>query len=182
MRLKASWPKICVSITLSVACACGSTPDPDPPDSGTEPTTVCPTNSSPTFELGTGAERFEPLTDGQTLKMATGPQGGCHFWLAVRTNGFAERLFDIQYELFYADTGMSTDSKSSSKVRLRESGMTGVCEYYGYTAFIVRPADVVGKRIRIDVKVTDDLMKTAMMSKTVVAALPDVMPELCMVR
>lgn len=35
-------------------------------------------------ELGTGAERFESLTDGQEVVLVQGPQGGFHVWAAVR--------------------------------------------------------------------------------------------------
>ncbi|MCC7384955.1 MAG: hypothetical protein IT384_24130 [Deltaproteobacteria bacterium] len=162
---------------LSIGAAgCGSQ-DSSHPDAAIN---GCPTHDQPTFELGTGAEHYGPLAPEQTLKMAVGPQGGCHFWLAVRTDGFAERLFRIEYELFFADTGTTTQDTSSQNVRLvpLDDG-TGRCEYAGYTAFIVRPISLVGKRIRIDVDVQDSLGARASASTTVLAEWPDVAADRC---
>jgi len=38
----------------------------------------------PVLELGTGETAFTPITDGQTLKLVTGPQGGHHLWISLR--------------------------------------------------------------------------------------------------
>jgi hypothetical protein len=35
------------------------------------------------FDLGTGEKCFEALTEGQTITMIEGPQGGYHLWMAV---------------------------------------------------------------------------------------------------
>lgn len=143
----------------------------------------CAVHDQPTFELGTGVDRFETLQEDQLLRMAPGLQGGCHFWLSVRTDGFAERLFNIEYELFYADSSSTTGSTSGQRVRLQPiEGQPGKCEYVGYTAFILDPAALAGKRIRIDVDVTDDLGRSAGASRTVRAEFPEANPELCMRR
>lgn len=44
---------------------------------------ACATPPSPAaFEIGTGDHCFERLTDGQTVKVIQGPQGGFHLWLS----------------------------------------------------------------------------------------------------
>lgn len=47
---------------------------------------VCkPANAGPpVVQVGTGQTDYLPLTDGQTVQMEQGPQGGHHIWIAVR--------------------------------------------------------------------------------------------------
>lgn len=176
LRASAHLPLILL-ITLGIGCGEGGETDPDGGLPG------CPTHAQPSFELGTGAEHFEPLVEGQVLRMAPGLQGGCHFWLSVRTDGFAERLFNIEYDLRFAASSTPTGSASGQRVRLRPAeALEGQCEYTGYTAFIVEPHKLVGKDIRIDVKVTDDLGRSATASRTVRAEYPEVNASLCMPR
>lgn len=147
--------------------ACGTEVEPVPDG--------CTTHDQASFELGTGASGFEPIEDGQDLKMATGNQGGCHFWLSVRTDGFAERGFSIRYEVFDAATGESTGSSSNFRVRLdTRPGTDGLCEFVGLTGFLIEPWTFEDQSVRIDVMVTDNEGRTAEQSKTVVARWPDV--------
>lgn len=39
---------------------------------------------APELQLGTGQTDYSPLTDGQTLMLEQGPQGGHHVWIALR--------------------------------------------------------------------------------------------------
>lgn len=157
--------KALISSTLFAACG-GSDPDPTPPAG-------CTVHDTPTFELGTGDVSFSPLTDGQDLMMSTGTQGGCHFWLAVRTDGFAERRLNIRYEVFYADTGASTGSASNLNVRLKaRADVVGQCEYVRYFGYLIKPWEFEDARVRIDVRLTDDLGRSSMQSTTVVARWP----------
>jgi hypothetical protein len=41
-------------------------------------------HGAPELILGTGQTDFAPLTDGQTLQLERGPQGGHHIWIAAR--------------------------------------------------------------------------------------------------
>jgi hypothetical protein len=47
---------------------------------------ICkPANAGPpVVQVGTGQTDYQPLTDGQTVQMEQGPQGGHHIWIAVR--------------------------------------------------------------------------------------------------
>ena len=41
-------------------------------------------------QVGTGQTDYLPLTDGQTVQMEAGPQGGHHIWIAVRQENLAQ--------------------------------------------------------------------------------------------
>lgn len=165
--LRAALP---LCILASVAC--------DPEEPQPPPPTGCVINDQPSFELGTGDTVFEPLLEGADLSMISGPQGGCHFWLSVRTLGFAERRLNIRYDVKYADTGTTTGSRSSLRVRLRpvEGRTDGRCEYVGYTAFLVRPWVFRDREVDLDIDVTDDLGKSASTVRRVTARWPEAVP------
>ena len=145
------------------------------PDTGVD--VDCPTHDAPSFELGTGQLEYQPITDGQALSISPGAQGGCHFFVAVRTDGFAERRFQVQYEVFYEDNS-STSSRSSFTVRLHPAeGMPGKCENVGITAFLIQPWNLEDDRLILEVNVEDDLGRTASQRKTVIADWPADLPE-----
>jgi len=165
-----------LSIVLAIAAlACDPAPEPPPITP-----TGCPINDNPSFELGTGEASFEAIRDGQELSMIPGPQGGCHFWLSVRTLGFAERRLNIRYDVQYAATGTTTGSQSSLRVRLRpvEGDTDGRCEYVGYTAFLIRPWVFRAREVALDVIVTDDLGRSATTSKRVMARWPEFVQDI----
>jgi hypothetical protein len=172
MSVCARFDALACATSLVAALGCGgSVPIALTPDGSS--TSACPTHDAPTFELGTGERAFEPLVDGQRLAVAQGPQGGCHLWLAVRTDGFAERLFEIAYTLRDVATGTATGDASRLKVRLAPSVVPGRCEYVGYTAFLVRAGALVGRRVAIRVQVEDDLGRTATQQREVEVAWPE---------
>ena len=145
------------------------------------PITGCPEHAGPTLIMGTGANAFEPITDGMRLRMATGIQGGCHFWVSVRTDGFAPTGFEIRYEIFDALSGQSTGSTFAREVQLTPAvDAPGQCEYVGYTAFIRSPSAIYDTRVRIDVDVKDSHGRTAAASHEVVADWPQDNAALCM--
>ena len=161
-------------VVAGLAAACAPPPaSPASPDSA-EPGSGCPANGAPKFELGTGVDAFEPLAAGQDLKMVPGPQGGCHFWVAVQTNGFVERRFTIRYDVAFADTGASTGARSGQRVHLEPcEERAGWCEFVGFVAYLVRPWEIEDHPVRIDVEVQDDLERVAVASQTVVARWPE---------
>ena len=56
------------------------------PDWATNVPDICkPANAGPpVVQVGTGQTDYLPLTDGQTVEVEQGPQGGHHIWIAVR--------------------------------------------------------------------------------------------------
>ena len=163
--------RVICPISILILMSCGGEPT-DPPKS-------CTISDQPTFELGTGEQMYSDMPSGSDLRMVSGPQGGCHFWLAVRTNGFAQRRFDIQYDIVFADTGTTTGSRSRQKVTLDlrdEADETGECEYTGYYAYLIKPWDFRDKEVEVVVNVTDDLGRTSSARRSVVARWPEDQP------
>ncbi len=159
---------LALGLTL-VSLACGD-PTELPPDSST---VVCPTHDRAQFELGTGETSFVRITDEGPLAITSGPQGGCHFFVAVRTDGFAERRLRVEYEVFYADGGESTGSASVFTLRLEGApDHPGQCQALGITAFLIQPWKFENQRVRLAVTVTDDEGRTATEMKTVIAEWP----------
>lgn len=145
------------------------------PDAGGK---TCPTHDQASFELGTGELAFEPIADEARLPITPGPQGGCHFFLSLTTDGFAERRFRVEYEVFRADDGTSTGSSSVFTVRLAEAPeQPGKCQTLGLTAFLIQPWKFENERVRIEVEVTDDEGRTARQEKTVIADWPASLSE-----
>lgn len=50
---------------------------------GGQPVDCDPPSTTAVFEIGSGEECFEPLADGATVPLISGPQGGYHLWVAV---------------------------------------------------------------------------------------------------
>lgn len=76
MRPFAAGPWICLALVASCDAE-----EPAPND--------CP-SAAPTLELGSGAEAFTPLADGDPLAFHLGPQGGYHVFASLRATGLAE--------------------------------------------------------------------------------------------
>jgi hypothetical protein len=156
-----------------IACEAGTSTD----DASIIPPVDCPTHDDANFELGTGQLAYEPIIEEQRLPIVAGPQGGCHFFISLRTDGFAERRFKIQYEVFFAESSTTTGSRSSFTQRLRPvDGMPGICENLGITAFLIEPWELEEKRLIMEVNVVDDEGRAATQRKTVVAEWPDALP------
>ncbi len=164
-------------VPLALLFACGQGTDGSVPDTGLPPVD-CPTHDGATFELGTGQSEFIPIADEAPLSITRGPQGGCHFFISVRTDGFAERRFVIQYEVLFAETGTTTGSRSSFTVRLRPvDDQPGRCQFLGSTAFLIQPWRFVDDRVILEVNVTDDEGRTDSKRKTVIARWPSGLPD-----
>jgi hypothetical protein len=169
--------RLLVPLLALSACGSGGT---NSPDSGILPV-ECPTHDGATFELGTGQLEFEPILPGQRLPIARGAQGGCHFFISAITDGFAERRFNIQYEVFYAASSTTTGSRSSFTVRLRPvPELPGKCQNLGTTAFLIRPWNLADKELIMEVNVRDDEGRSAQARTRVVAEWPaDLPPDAC---
>lgn len=156
---------------LALLLACGASPGEDAGVTG------CVTHETPSFELGTGELSFEPLVDGQDLRLTRGPQGGCHFWLALRTDGFAQRRLEVRYAMSDLDDAgreiIRTRATQSLKPR---ADAPGRCELTGFTAFTLEPWRFENHRVRIQVDLNDDLGRTGGASVSVRALWPMEVP------
>jgi len=54
---------------------------------------------APYLELGTGFRRFEALSEGQTVPIIEGIQGGYHVWGALKGRGFLDSDISLLFEL-----------------------------------------------------------------------------------
>ena len=155
-------------VLLLLLLSCGE-------DAGVADGGLCPVHDNPTFELGTGQDRFLELVDSQDLKMTAGPQGGCHFWLAFRTDGFSENPVRVEYQFSFADTGRQLQLLEQF-VRLGASGAPSLCERAGFTAFVLMAPDLRDQRITIRVTLEDDRGRRLEQSKTIWARWPEPAP------
>jgi len=62
---------------------------------------------SPVVQVGTGQSDYLPLTDGQTVQMEQGPQGGHHIWIAVRQENLKQAGSITTITSVQTSTGLS---------------------------------------------------------------------------
>jgi hypothetical protein len=105
----------------------------------------------PVVVVGTGQTDYLPLTDGETLKAETGPQGGHHIWIAVRMHDLKQSGSTTTVTATQPGTGATIPPFSVVFTYLPDEG--GFCKLYGlrfqldnqgvdYTQFLGKPLDV----------------------------------------
>jgi hypothetical protein len=114
---------------------------------------MAPSDGTPMLELGTGTYAFVPVTDGQTLPLIHGAQGGWHFWVAVRVTGSSASSGSLTLETQPAD--------ESSPARIATIGVhfdppdaTGGRSFLGLQDIMSDPSCAVGTLIRVRATVT----------------------------
>ncbi len=111
-------------------------------------------------ELGTGAERWEPLPrDGGELTLVHGPQGGWHVFGRVRLRGVTPDVY-LTFTLTPVGGGAPVNLANETVRRQERRGLTLVGEVYesAWSELViladgVRPTDVAGRRFRFGVRV-----------------------------
>ncbi len=122
----------------------------------------------PLLELGTGTQSFAALTNGQTVTIIAGPQGGFHVWAAARTRAPLDpMLLKLTVKVKLAGAELSS---TDYKVNLVKNGPYS--EWYAMTALVDDPAQVRGKSTVIELIATDSAGRTATDSRTVIPAGP----------
>lgn len=66
----------------------------------------------PLVEIGTGASRFEPLEDGQSMPLVAGAQGGFHLWISARARGIDPSDVHLTVVSSYGDRSFRTSDRS----------------------------------------------------------------------
>jgi hypothetical protein len=100
-----------------LTCVAGSCQDDTVPASSLEPYAsnwatnapdICkPTNAGPPkVDVGYGQTDYLPLTDGQTIQLEQGPQGGHHVWVAVRQENLKQSGSTTTITSVQPDTGL----------------------------------------------------------------------------
>lgn len=176
-------------LALPVACGCGSgamnTPDQNlTPDSGlTLPPTDCTSHSNPTLQIGLSDQsgRFlSELVDGQGIKMTMGSQGGCHLWLAFRSDGLLGKGMHVNYTIIDHD---DNDRVVVDMLALENFTMEPLypsqCEAGAFKAFVLQARRRENHHLRLTVKLTDSAYSAATKSVDNIQALwPDPIPGL----
>jgi hypothetical protein len=119
---------------------------------------VCkPANAGPpVVQVGTGQTDYLPLTDGQTVQMEAGPQGGHHIWIATRQENLRQAGTTTTITSTQAGTQLSgppIPGPTMSFVFNFEQDQGGFCKLYGlryqldvdgadYHQFLGKPLDV----------------------------------------
>lgn len=175
------------SLPLLCLVACSGTDDPPdlgvgsgldasvdagtPGDSGSEDLGTADAGG-PHCEVGTGADVFEPLTEGQVVALTLGPQGGgryrgYHIWSAVRVSGVAHQRVAARFELIHVRTS-SVVGSSDRMFNLQPSGDAYVA--YGVAPWISDCCLLRNEAVRMRVDLTDSRGARCVAEQTVTAA------------
>jgi hypothetical protein len=114
---------------------------------------ICkPANAGPpVVQVGTGQTDYLPVTDGQTVQMEQGPQGGHHVWIAVRQHDIAQTGSTTTITSVEPASGVVGPTLAFAFTFVQDEG--GFCKLYGlryqvdidgadYHAFLGKPLDV----------------------------------------
>lgn len=125
---------------LLILFACGG--DPEPP-------------GELLVELGTGEVAFETLSDGTTLPLVAGPQGGHHVWLGFRVTGARSERAYLTVEPIPLATGELPPRSAPVRVFLSPVE-DGRHEYFGWPAQLSDPACLVGEQLILRITIEDE--------------------------
>lgn len=127
--------------------------EPYAPDWATHAPDVCrPANAGPpVVQVGSGQTDYLPLTDGQTVQMEQGPQGGHHIWIAVRQENLEQSGSTTTITSVQPTTGL--EGPETAFVFRFEPDEGGFCKLAGlryqldidgtdYHQFLGQPLDV----------------------------------------
>jgi hypothetical protein len=142
---------------LAGLCACG-TGVKAVDDAGRDETDAGQSTSGKDLEVGTGSSDFEALTDGQSVQIIHGPQGGYHVWAALRASRskVAPERAQVYARLSFNGTELSANGYSLNLVEVGD-----FYEWYGLQALIPDPTAVDGQTVLLRLELTDSTGFTA---------------------
>jgi hypothetical protein len=118
------------------------------------------THGDPDVQLGTGQTDYLPITNGQTLSLEKGPQGGHHIWIAVRMKNLKQSGTTTTVTGVQPDTKVAVPPTGVVFTFDRDEG--GYCKVFGITFRLDDPSDpfsfykqFLGKPLDITVAVRD---------------------------
>jgi hypothetical protein len=166
-----------VALLLAAGCGAGGADtggDQEPIDPGDNPDAGDGAGPPPMtkacdgveVQLGTGARSFETVTDGDTVWLYRGPQGGYMIYLSIRAKGLDPSLVYVYYEIRRADTDQligTSDHEGQPrpwKVQLPTDLGGGWHERVGIWGeiepeFWTRPSVARGHTVNVDVTLVD---------------------------
>jgi hypothetical protein len=117
-------------------------------------------HGDPDVQLGTGQTDFLPISNGQTLSLEKGPQGGHHIWIAVRMKNLKQSGSTTTVTGVQPDTKVTVPATGVVFTYDRDEG--GYCKLFGITFRLDDPADpfnfykqFLGKPLDVTVVVKD---------------------------
>ena len=121
---------------------------------------ACGADGPPSAEVGTGADRFEPLTDGEAVPIIHGLQGGYHVWGAVRARNLAGDGLHLTFTL--TPVGAAWASSVRNDIVDLVSG-----EHGGTAVFLPDPDAVRGRPCQLRLDATDTSGRTAASERSI---------------
>lgn len=118
------------------------------------------------IELGTGEWRFEPLVDGQEVRMIHGAQGGWHVWTSVRAADLDPDRVRLELYMRPADEPESDWDTSKINVNMVPDG--DAFAYLGYPFVVVSPACAADRPLEIRAVLRDRRGTTGSDSRVIV--------------
>jgi hypothetical protein len=122
-------------------------------------------HGAPTVLLGTGQQDYLPITDGETVHLEKGPQGGHHVWTAVRMRNLKQSGSVTTVSGVQPGTGLTVPSTGVVFTYSPDEG--GYCKLFGITFRLDSPDDLafyknfLGKPLDMTVTVKDASGDTA---------------------
>ena len=122
-------------------------------------------HGAPTVTLGTGQQDFLPITDGETVNLEKGPQGGHHIWTAIRMRNLKQSGSTTTVSAVQPGTGLTVPSTGVVFTYSPDEG--GYCKLFGITFRLDSPDDLayfknfLGKPLDMTVVVKDAAGDTA---------------------
>lgn len=154
----------CTFVTLAVAlvtisgCAGESNPNPPPAP-------------EPVLELGTGLDEFVPITDGDSVPIVHGIQGGYHIWGSLRARDLGPEQVRLHYTLTLEETGELVSSVKIV-VGLHPAENEDAWVSLGSFVFVPMPMQVHGQDVLMQVEATDRASSTASDARRIRPYLP----------
>jgi hypothetical protein len=125
---------------------------------------------TPEITVGTGAENYAPLNDGDEVQIARGLQGGTHIWGAVRAS---RGLDPVQLELKFSVLKNGVElSGEPSVFHLNLIGHGEFNEVAGLRGIVPDPQAVAGQELVLKIVATDNGGRTAEHQRKVIARAP----------
>ena len=116
-------------------------------------------HGAPQVTLGTGQTDYLPITDGETVKLEKGPQGGHHVWTAIRMHNLKQSGSTTTVSAVQPGTGLTVPPTGVVFTYGPDEG--GYCKLFGITFRLDSPSDLVfyknflGKPLDMSVTVKD---------------------------
>jgi hypothetical protein len=108
----------------------------------------------PSADVGTGADQFIALHDGDAVPIVMGLQGGYHVWGSVRAANVAPRNLALSFSLYLADSAQPVTIRRDT-VDLDDG------QHLGSAVFLPDPSAVRGHACRLHLDLTDENGRTA---------------------